>query len=53
MVNIGYSIDLAAVLEENGKEFEFYSYEGGGHNLVSPYFGQAMLRTVEFFRNNL
>ena len=53
VVNIGYSIDLAAVLEENGKEFEFYSYEGGGHNLVSPYFGQAMLRTVEFFRNNL
>jgi len=53
VVNIGYSFDLAAVLQENGKEFEFYTYEGGGHNLISPYFDQAMLRTVAFFRNNL
>ena len=53
MVNIGYSIDLAAVLQENDKEFEFHSYEGGGHNLVSPYFNQAIQRTVEFFRENL
>jgi len=53
VVNIGYSIDLAAVLQENDKEFELYSYEGGGHNLASPYFNQAILRTVEFFQNNL
>ncbi|HEX6304344.1 MAG TPA: alpha/beta fold hydrolase [Anaerolineales bacterium] len=53
VVNIGYSFDLAAVLQENGKPYEFYSYEGGGHNLNSPYFEQAMQRTVEFFRNNL
>jgi dipeptidyl aminopeptidase/acylaminoacyl peptidase len=53
VVNIGYSLDLAGVLQENGKEYEFYSYEGGGHNLISPYFDQAILRTVEFFRNNL
>ena len=53
VVNIAYSIDLAAVLEENGKEFEFHSYEGGGHNLASPYFNQAIQRTVEFFRDNL
>jgi fermentation-respiration switch protein FrsA (DUF1100 family) len=53
VVNIGYSFDLAAVLQENGKEFEFFTYEGGGHNLISPYFDQAILRTVEFFRNNL
>jgi dipeptidyl aminopeptidase/acylaminoacyl peptidase len=53
VVNIGYSFDLAVVLQENGKEYEFYTYEGGGHNLISPYFDQAMLRTVEFFRNNL
>ncbi|MDX1437266.1 MAG: alpha/beta fold hydrolase [Anaerolineales bacterium] len=53
VVNIGYSFDLAAVLQANGKPYEFYSYEGGGHNLNSPYFDQAMLRTVEFFRNNL
>jgi dipeptidyl aminopeptidase/acylaminoacyl peptidase len=53
VVNIGYSYDLAAVLQENGVEYEFYTYEGGGHNLVSPYFEQAMRRTVEFFRKNL
>jgi dipeptidyl aminopeptidase/acylaminoacyl peptidase len=53
VVNIGYSFDLASVLQENGKQYEFYSYEGGGHNLISPYFDQAMQRTVEFFRDNL
>ena len=53
VVNIGYSIDLAVVLQENGNPYEFYTYQGGGHNLISPYFEQAMLRTVEFFRNNL
>jgi fermentation-respiration switch protein FrsA (DUF1100 family) len=53
VVNIGYSYDLAAVLQENGVAYEFYTYEGGGHNLVSPYFEQAMQRTVEFFRKNL
>ncbi len=53
VVNLGYSFDLAAVLQDQGKAYEFYTYEGGGHNLISPYFDQAMLRTVEFFRNNL
>jgi dipeptidyl aminopeptidase/acylaminoacyl peptidase len=53
VVSIGYSFDLAVVLRENGKTYEFYEYEGGGHNLVSPYFEQAMFRTVAFFRDNL
>jgi len=53
VVNVGYSIELAAVLQEYGKLYEFYTYQGGGHNLVSPYFDQAMLRTVAFFRENL
>jgi dipeptidyl aminopeptidase/acylaminoacyl peptidase len=53
VVDIGYSNILAAVLQENNKPYEFYTYEGGGHNLISPYFDQAMLRTVEFFKNNL
>jgi alpha-beta hydrolase superfamily lysophospholipase len=53
VVNIGYSIDLAAVLKAHGKEYEFYTYEGGGHNLVSPYFDQAMQRTVAFFKDHL
>jgi len=53
VVDIGYSFDLAVVLQQHGKEYEFYTYDGGGHNLISPYFDQAMLRTVEFFRRNL
>ncbi|MDZ7843548.1 MAG: alpha/beta hydrolase [Anaerolineales bacterium] len=53
VVNIGYSLDLVEVLQGRGKDYEFYIYEGGGHNLISPYFDQAMLRTVEFFRDNL
>jgi dipeptidyl aminopeptidase/acylaminoacyl peptidase len=53
VVNIGYSADLAAVLLENGKDYEFYTYPGGGHNIISPYFDQAMQRTVEFFRQHL
>lgn len=53
VVSIRYSEDLAAVLTATGKEYEFYSYPGGGHNLNSPYFDQAMLRTVQFFRDQL
>ena len=52
-MNIGYSYGLAAALQENGLPYEFFAYEGGGHNLISPYFDQAMLRTVEFFRKYL
>jgi dipeptidyl aminopeptidase/acylaminoacyl peptidase len=53
VVNIGYSLDLVAVLQAHAKEYEFYTYEGGGHNLVSPYFDQAMQRTVAFFKTHL
>ena len=53
VVNIGYSQDLAAVLDEANKPYEFYQYEGGGHNIVSPYFSDAMQRTIEFFRTHL
>ena len=53
VVNINYSYGLAGVLLDNGKEYEFYTYEGGGHNLISPWFDQAMLRTVKFFQDNL
>jgi dipeptidyl aminopeptidase/acylaminoacyl peptidase len=53
VVSIGYAFDLAAVLQGNGKVYEFYDYAGGGHNLNSPYFEQAMQRTVAFFRDNL
>jgi dipeptidyl aminopeptidase/acylaminoacyl peptidase len=53
VVSIQYSQGLAEALQEHGKQYEFYIYEGGGHNLISPYFGQAMQRTVEFFQENL
>ncbi len=53
VVDIGYSRDLADVLEANSKNYELFEYSGGGHNINSPYFEQAMLRTVEFFKENL
>lgn len=53
VVNIGYSRDLVRVLKDNSKAHEFYEYEGGGHNITSPYFEQAMERTVNFLKNNL
>ncbi len=53
VVNIGYSRDLAETLEEAEKTYELYEYAGGGHNINSPYFSEAMQRTIEFFRANL
>lgn len=53
VVNIGYSYDLIDVLAAHGKVYEFYEYEGGGHNIESPYFDQAMRRTILFFQRTL
>lgn len=53
VVNIGYSWDLMAVLQMNNRPYEFYQYEGGGHNISSPYFETAMQRTIAFFREHL
>ena len=53
VVDIGYSRDLVKILKDNSKTYEFYEYEGGGHNISSPYFEQAMERTVNFFKKNL
>jgi len=53
VVDIGYSRDLVSVLEKNGKSYEYFEYEGGGHNINSPYFEQAMQRTVDFFEAEL
>ena len=52
-VNIGYSYDLATVLDEHDKVYEIYAYQGGGHNISAPYFNEAMRRTAIFFRENL
>lgn len=53
VVNIGYSNDLSAVLQQHNKLFEFYTYEGGGHNIDSPYFEDAIIRTIAFFQKYL
>jgi dipeptidyl aminopeptidase/acylaminoacyl peptidase len=53
VVNIGYSIDLVNILAQHDKVYEFYTYEGGGHDIDSPYFETAMLRTIEFFQKYL
>ncbi len=53
IVNIGYSYDLATVLDEHDKVYEIYAYQGGGHNISVPYFNEAMRRTAIFFRENL
>jgi dipeptidyl aminopeptidase/acylaminoacyl peptidase len=53
VVNIGYSFDLAVALQNFGKPYEYFAYDGGGHNISSPFFEQAMARTVEFFRKYL
>ncbi len=53
VVNINYSHGLAGALLDSGKSYEFFTYDGGGHNLISPWFDQAMLRTVKFFEDNL
>lgn len=53
VVNIGYSQDLTEVLLDAGKNYEFYIYTSGGHNIAEPYFELAMQRTVDFFHEHL
>jgi dipeptidyl aminopeptidase/acylaminoacyl peptidase len=53
VVNIGYSRDLVAVLQANGKAYEYYEYDSGGHNIGTPSFDLAMQRTIAFFKEHL
>lgn len=53
VVNVGYSIELSTVLDAHGKVYEFYQYAGGGHDINSPHFEEAILRTVAFFQKHL
>lgn len=53
VVSIRYSFDLVEALLAQNKVYSFYSYEGGGHNISSPYFDSAMQRTIQFFRQYL
>jgi len=53
VVSVKYSQDLEKSLKEAGKSVELYTYQGGGHNIDSPYFEEAMKNTVRFFKDNL
>lgn len=53
VVNVNYSRDLRAELEKNNKNYEYFEYQYGGHNITGISFQQAMQRTVEFFKKNL
>jgi len=53
VVNVGYSRYLEKVLNDNLKNYEYFEYSSGGHNISGFNFTQAMERTVEFFKKNL
>ena len=53
VVNVGYSRDLEKVLKDSLKNYEYFEYSSGGHNISGFNFTQAMERTVEFFKKNL
>lgn len=53
VVSPGYSDDLAAALNAAGKAYEYYQYDGGGHNIASPAFNEAIKRTIAFFQEHL
>jgi len=53
VVNVEYSRELVDVLKNNNSEYEYFEYDGGGHNIDAPYFETAMRRTVDFFNKYL
>lgn len=53
VVSILYSRNLASLLDKEGIPNALFEYEGGGHNIESPYFSTAMQRTVQFFTEHL
>lgn len=53
VVNIGYSRDLMTLLDKTTIPHELYEYPSGGHNITGTSFTQAMVHTVEFFKQYL
>ncbi len=53
VVSVKYSEDLEKALKGANKQVELFTYQGGGHNIDSPYFEAAMKNTVRFFKDNL
>lgn len=53
VVNAAYGQELMRLLDTTPIPHELHEYPSGGHNLSGPAFGEAMRRTVEFFRQHL
>lgn len=53
VVNIGYSRDLNALLNDTTVPHQLYEYPSGGHNISGASFDIAMQRTVDFFKEYL
>lgn len=53
VVAIGYSRDLAALLDQTDVPHQLYEYPSGGHNIEGTNFAVAMQRTVDFFKEYL
>lgn len=53
VVDIGYSRDLAVLLEQAGVSYELREYQSGGHNITGADYNAAMQNTVEFFERYL
>lgn len=53
VVNIGYSRDLNALLNDTDVVHELHEYQSGGHNISGSAFVEAMQNTVNFFQKYL
>lgn len=53
VVSIEYSRNLNRLLNETSVPHELYEYPQGGHNISGSSFGQAMQRTVQFYKAKL
>jgi dipeptidyl aminopeptidase/acylaminoacyl peptidase len=53
VVDVRYSRDLTALLEQTSVRHELYEYPTGGHNITDASFVEAMDRTVVFFKKYL
>lgn len=53
VVSVEYSRNLKKLLDATSVPHELFEYPSGGHNLTGGSFGQAMQRTVEFYKRHL
>lgn len=53
VVSVEYSRNLNSLLDQTSVANEFFEYPSGGHDIEGASFGQAMQRTVEFYKKYL